>query len=62
MNKEMIEFYTNKLARKEKLLTKLQQKENDFEYEMAPNETIQLNVLQAEIRLIKEVIEDFSAC
>lgn len=26
---------------------------------MLPNETVQLNVLQAEVRLLKEVIEDF---
>ncbi len=25
---------------------------------MLPNETVQLNVLQAEVRLLKEVIED----
>jgi hypothetical protein len=28
---------------------------------MSVSETIQLQVLQAEVRLIKEVIEDFSA-
>ncbi|MDK1004030.1 hypothetical protein [Bacillus subtilis] len=57
---EIIEMYNNKLKRKEKRLSKLQEKENDFSAELLPNETIQLNVLQAEVRLIKEMIEDLS--
>lgn len=51
-------MYTEKLKRKEKRLRKLQEKDSDFSYEMLPNETVQLNVLQAEVRLLKEVIED----
>ncbi|MEG7377883.1 hypothetical protein V5785_00730 [Bacillus subtilis] len=59
MNKqEIIGMYTEKLKRKEKRLRKLQEKDSDFSYEMLPNETVQLNVLQAEVRLLKEVIED----
>jgi hypothetical protein len=54
----LINFYSNKLQRKENLLSKLQLKANDLDYEMSVNETISLNVLQAEVRLLKEVIED----
>nr|WP_213383380.1 hypothetical protein [Bacillus subtilis] len=50
--------FTEKLKRKEKRLRKLQEKDSDFSYEMLPNETVQLNVLQAEVRLLKEFIED----
>jgi hypothetical protein len=62
MNKEMIGFYQTKLARKENLLNKLQQKENDLDYEMTQAETIKLLVLQAEVRLLTEMVEDLTAC
>lgn len=55
---EINAMYTEKLKRKEKRLRKLQEKDSDFSYEMLPNETVQLNVLQAEVRLLKEFIED----
>lgn len=60
MNKETVVFYQNKLERKQNLLSKIQAKEKDFDYEMSINETIQLNVLQAEVRLLTEFIEDIS--
>ncbi|MGO0713245.1 hypothetical protein P5408_010470 [Bacillus subtilis] len=55
---EINAMYTEKLKRKEKRLRKLQEKDSGFSYEMLPNETVQLNVLQAEVRLLKEFIED----
>ncbi|CAM3639104.1 hypothetical protein [Mesobacillus zeae] len=58
MINETLEFYKSKLSRKEALLSKLQAKENNLDYEMAPNETIQLHVLQAEVRMLKEFVED----
>lgn len=55
---EINAMYIEKLKRKEKRLQKLQEKDSDFSYEMLPNVTVQLNVLQAEVRLLKEVKED----
>jgi hypothetical protein len=57
---EFLEIYIRRLERKENRLNRLQQKANDIGYDMDTSETIELHVLQAEVRLLKGVIEDFS--
>lgn len=58
----MIEFYSDRLTRKENMLNRLQLRNNDLDSEMSVSETIKLNVYQAEIRLLKEVLEDLKSC
>ena len=59
MNQEMINFYTKKLERKESMLNRINKRTSALDYDMTVNENIQLSVLQAEVRMLKEVIEDF---
>lgn len=58
MNNGLIEFYTTKLERKANMLKRLQVRTNDFTVELNTNESIRLNVLQTEVRMLKEIIED----
>lgn len=61
MNEYTLDFYKVKLQRKQNLLAILKIKENDAEYKMSIGETIRLNVLDAEVTLIKEMIEDVTS-
>jgi hypothetical protein len=54
----LIKFYEGKLERKENMLKRLQEKANNMDCELEINETIRLNILQTEVRLLKEIIED----
>lgn len=62
MDNQMVNYYTEKLERKQTLLSNLQKKNDDFECELNVSETIKLNVLQAEVRLLKEFLEDLKSC
>lgn len=56
--KELIEFYTNKLQRKERLISDYMEEKNSIDGFKSSKREIEYNVLKSEIDLLKKFIED----
>ncbi len=56
--KELIEFYTNKLQRKERLISDYMEEKNSIDGFKSSKREIEYNVLKSQIDLLKKFIED----